>query len=139
LSSPLIFSITPYWAEMILSGRKTVELRRRPPKLAQCVAALIYETRPRMQISALCSVGPVISAAVGTLWARVGEASGLHREGFERYFDGLPTAHAIVLSGVTALKEPVLLQDLRDTIGFRPPQSWCRASESLMELVRRRL
>ena len=135
LSDTLIFSIAPAWVEMIISGEKTVELRRRPPQSPLDAPALIYETSPKRRIAAFCRVGPVISAPVDQLWHKVGNRSGLGYAAFSGYFAGARFAHAVMLREVVTLKAPILLEELRAIVGFHPPQSWCRAKQELLDVV----
>ena len=134
-SNVLVFSIKPHWVAAILAGRKTFELRRRPPTLAQPTAALIYETSPRCQIRVVCVVGPVITDAPENLWAKVCNFSALSRQEYDTYFGGSSAAHAIVLTEPRELESAISLVDLRTTIGFAPPQSWQRASADLTRLT----
>ncbi len=136
LSNALVFSIAPAWVDLIVRGIKTVELRRRVPKALLSAHALIYETHPKRQIGFFCRVGPVISGPPDDLWPRVGESTGTTREVFEDYFSGVSVCHAIIVREVTALRTPLTLAQLRDAIGFQPPQSWCRASQPLLDLVK---
>jgi predicted transcriptional regulator len=88
----LVFSIAPRWMDEILVLRKTVELRRRPPRIATRVEAYLYETRPECRLRARCLMGPVISAPVQDLWDAVGHKASVTREEFDRYFSGVGLA-----------------------------------------------
>ena len=134
-SDAFVFSIAPTWVRAILDGTKTVELRRRPPSLVKASLALIYETAPSKRISSICFMGPTVSAGVDQIWERFGRVSAVTEPRFRSYFKGRTSAHAILISRVTALGEPIALSELRAVAAFRPPQSWCRAAPTLVGLV----
>jgi predicted transcriptional regulator len=131
---PLIFSIAPKWIDEILHGRKTVELRRRPPTLAHVTRAYLYETSPSCRIRVRCWVGPVISQPPAVLWDRVGKQSCISKMQFDDYFLGLNLAHAIVIDRVEDLGLELTLARLRLS-GFSPPQAWCRAAEGVTSMI----
>lgn len=120
--------------EEILVGRKRYELRRRPPRIAEPMKALLYETTPNCQIRGRCVAGPVISASKDEIWRRVGIQSRLTRREFDLYFGSNLTAHAIALRDVHAFA-PISLADLRERIGFVPPQAWGYASDRLLSYI----
>jgi predicted transcriptional regulator len=131
---PLIFSIAPKWMNEILNKRKTVELRRRPPKIIGPVRAYLYETRPHSRIRVRCWMGPVISRSPSILWEECGEQSCVSKEQFDEYFCDAKVAHAIVIDRVEDLGIELTLSRLRQ-LGFSPPQAWCRATAPISSLV----
>ena len=130
----LIFSLAPRWIDEVLAGYKTVELRRRPPKLTTAVPAYLYETQPHCRIRVKCSVGPVLSLPVDTLWKAVGSQARVDRDYFNKYFEGSELAHAITIRNVVDVGTTMTLERLR-TLGFTPPQSWCRARSEIVNFV----
>jgi predicted transcriptional regulator len=128
----LVFSIKPQWVDCILMGEKTYELRRRPPSLANPTKALLYETSPACSLRGVCTMGPVLTDYPERLWAKVAFGACVTREEFYSYFHGLTHAHAIVIKNACELTYPLELADLRQMIGFRPPQSWSWAPKKLL-------
>src|SRR6266404_7710232 len=94
----LLFSIKPRWADAIISGEKTFELRRRPPKLTTPISAIIYATSPVCALVAECTMGPVLSGSPAQIWDRVSLSSSVSQSEFDDYFRGCWQAHAIVVS-----------------------------------------
>jgi predicted transcriptional regulator len=132
----LLFSIAPAWVEMICSGQKTVELRRRPPALAAAVHALVYVTSPVCQLRLKCRMGPVTTMPKDALWNSLGAQSCASRQMFDAYFSGMLHASGIHISDVEELPAGLTLERLRRLTGFRPPQSWSKAPADLVELIR---
>jgi predicted transcriptional regulator len=116
-------------------GKKTYELRRRPPSLASPTKAFIYETSPACTLRVVCTMGPVLTDCPERLWAKVASDACVSREEFCRYFHGLTQAHAIVIRNACKLTRPLKLADLREMIGFSPPQSWSWATTMLVDAV----
>lgn len=121
----LLLSIRPQYAEAILAGRKTVELRRRRPQLEEGERVLIYSSGgTRALVGAFVTKG-VVQANPKELWRAFGQAAGISREAFTTYFAGKETGVAISVEGAWRAPEAVDLDDLRLLWpGFMPPQSY---------------
>jgi len=132
----LLFSIAPAWVELILSGRKTVELRRRPPKLTRQTPAIVYETSPMCRLRLTCHVGPVVTMPKDRLWEEFASTACVPKADFDSYFFGMSQGSAIHISAAEELPRYLTLGQLRKAIGFRPPQSWSAAPSSLLALLR---
>jgi predicted transcriptional regulator len=123
--SALLVSVKPPYAELILSGVKTVELRRVRPNVAAGGLVLIYASSPTMQMVGTATVEAVSTGSLDAIWQQAGHATGLDRATFDEYFSGRDTAVAINLTDVKRLRRVIPLAELRRRInGFRPPQSF---------------
>ena len=121
----IVLSLKPRFAEAILAGTKTVELRRTRPKIEVPTRALLYATTPVRALLGTCIITDVRSANLTALWREYGSRSELSHNEFKRYFEGLDVGTALSLAHHQPLDRMVPLQDLRaKTRGFRPPQSF---------------
>ena len=121
----LLISIRPRFAELIFSGKKTVELRRVCPKVRAGDLALIYVSSPSKQLQGGFEIAKVLSASPKVLWDSVGAKSGITEKEFLDYFKGKREGHALVIKRVWKLPVPLCLSTLRRRKGgFRPPQSF---------------
>ena len=121
----IVLSLKPRFAEAILAGTKTVELRRTMPKIEVPTRALLYATTPVRALLGTCIITSVISAPLSDLWREYGSRANLAYHEFKRYFEGVEVGTALTLDEQRPLSRRVPLQDLRaDPIGFRPPQSF---------------
>lgn len=121
----VLLSIRPTYASKILSGAKTVELRRKFPQFSVIGAtALIYSSSPVQAIVGFARIKDVLRLPVDQIWGNHGEAACIERRDFDAYFDGLDCGYAILLEDVQILEPQWSLQDLKDTLGFTPPQSF---------------
>lgn len=121
----LLVSVKPVYADLLLSGQKTVELRRVRPNVEPGCLVLLYASSPKMEMVATAKMAAIESGDLDFIWSRHGGATGLNRPVYDRYFAGSPTAVAISLVEVSALRQVVPLAELRRRLsGFRPPQSF---------------
>lgn len=114
--SDVLMSIRPVYADAILSGGKTVELRRRRPSFAVGTRVLIYATSPEQRVWGEFEVGGVVEDAPAALWHTVAHRAGIDRATFDAYFGGSETAYAIEIVNARRIAPT--------PIPIRPPQSY---------------
>lgn len=120
-----LISIKPYYADKIVDGFKTVELRRRFSDEVGCGSKMwIYSTSPTQAIVGVAEIQEVKRLTVAGLWQRFGSAACIDRVEFLSYFSGLDVGYAIVLSNAHRLKQAVTASRLKKRFGFVPPQSF---------------
>lgn len=121
----VLLAIHPKHAEAILSGRKTVEIRRRFPLSAQGETVFMYATAP---VSAI--VGGFRAQAVWTIgadaaWASIGKELGILQADLEKYSVGTESLTPIRVESPFRLARPIGLAQIRNVIGrFYPPRSF---------------
>ena len=120
----LVLSLKPRFAEAILTGDKTVELRRVMPRITIPTLALLYATGPARSLVGTCFVRSVARLGADELWHRHGGDTALTRPEFNAYLAGLSEAAALFLEQAQRLSAPIPLRVLRQAEGFRPPQSF---------------
>lgn len=113
----LLLSIHPRWVDLILDGRKTVEIRRRPPReAAPGLPVLLYATAPVRAVVARAELAALRHASREELWLSVGRQSALAEHEFLAYLEGAPFPGGLAMSHVQATRSVAL--------AWRPPQSW---------------
>ena len=121
----VVLSLKPRFAEAILAGVKTVELRRTVPKIVVPTQALLYAVTPARALLGTCVVTDVVSAELDDLWQEHGPGTGLTYQEFQQYFEGVDAGAALTLAHPQRFGRAIPLQDLRARPrGFRPPQSF---------------
>ena len=121
----IVLSLKPRFAEVILAGSKTAELRRTVPKIVVPTRALLYATTPVRALLGTCIITKVRAADLAVLWREYGSKSDLRHHQFRQYFEGLDAGTALELTQPRAFSRRIPLQDLRaKPRGFRPPQSF---------------
>ncbi len=117
-----IISIHPTYADAILAGTKTIELRRRIPKLPSGTKLWIYATRPTAAVIGVATITDVSRADPKTIWKRHRTGAGVDHDSFKEYFNGAQEAIAIVLATVKRVG-PITIEQLRGIRNrFHPPQ-----------------
>ena len=121
----LLLSIHPRFADAILAGTKTVELRRRVPRVAKGDQVLVYSTMPVAAVIGLFTVEQVVKAQLGPLWRRTRAIAAVTRDEFNSYFDGVEMGVGIWVGSVESFRTPIPLWTLRQLWpGFHPPQGF---------------
>ncbi|MET7706083.1 hypothetical protein [Micromonospora sp. NPDC005413] len=135
----LLLSLRPRFAEAILSGAKTIELRRRPINAKPGTKVILYSSAPVMAIVGTARLNQVMVSNPQTAWNVHHPALGLRKDEYDAYLDGSQLAYLLHLSQVCTLNEPLHLHRLRQDGGFHPPQSFRYVAPSdplpLRELV----
>ena len=68
----IVLSLKPRFAEAILAGTKTVELRRTTPRIEVPTRALLYATTPVRALLGTCIITEVRTADLTALWRSTG-------------------------------------------------------------------
>lgn len=120
----LLLSVRPRFAEAILSGQKTVEVRRRRVGAREGAQVVLYASSPVMAVVGTARVERVETIPLEQAWNTYSGSMGITRAEFDEYLDGSQIACLLVLSEPSALDDPVSLGDLRRSQTFQPPQSY---------------
>lgn len=132
----VVFSIKPQFAEPILDGRKTVELRRRfPIDVPNGTRALIYTSSPTRALTGFADIQGVVKQSPDALWESFADDACISRDDFDSYFSGSDFGFAIKLAKARPLRRPVELSELRDRFRFEPPQSFLYAKPQLRQAL----
>lgn len=121
----LLLSIKPEYADAIIEGRKTVELRRKfPQDVSAGSRAYIYSSSPIQAIIGIAIIERIDRMPLDHLWRVHGPASCIDRNTFDEYFAGQSSGCAVVLRSVRRLKQPVSRRTMKSSTGVVPPQSF---------------
>ena len=136
----VVLSLKPRFAEAILAGVKTVELRRTEPKIVVPTRALLYGASPVRALLGTCIITSVQPLDLQALWREHGPGAGLLYHEFQQYFEGVDVGTALTLTQPRAFSRRIPLQDLRaKPKGFRPPQSFAyvdtRTGDRLIQMA----
>jgi predicted transcriptional regulator len=112
----ILMSLRPRYAEGILSGTKTYELRRRKPSFPVGSRVVVYSSAPLQRLLGTFESGQVHEATPEGIWKLVSAQAGIDRAEFDAYFAGCDRAYAIEVKSPRRLAP----RPLR----FRPPQSY---------------
>lgn len=131
----LLISIHNNYARLILSGKKSVELRRRFDRKAAGSRMLIYATSPAAAVIGHVQIECVQCLSPQVIWQLHGAASAISKEDFDSYFSGVEKGCAVLLSNPSVYASPIPLQTLRSKHGLTAPQSYIFLREAHRELI----
>ena len=138
--SDILISLAPTYTQAILSGRKTVELRRRRMHVKTGSRVWIYSKVPVGSVEATAVVEKVCQADPDSLWSEFHQGVGISRAAFDAYFTGCARGCAVVLREISAVDPAVELAHLRlEFEGFHPPQFFKRLRLDQTEVLIRRI
>ncbi len=133
MSRSVIISVKPVYASKIISGEKTVELRRKfPADGVKNGTAFIYSSSPIKKIIGYTTIEEVINLPINDLWKQHGKQACVKKDFFYSYFDGLETGFALKLRQPIALLEPLKLRRMKEEFSVLPPQSFRYAPDKLL-------
>ena len=100
----LIISVKPKYAEKILRGEKTIELRKcAPKKVGKDDYILIYVTAPVKELWGIYKIEKIIKEKPDTFWENFGEKTGISKQEFNNYYKENTSAFGIQLLEVKNL------------------------------------
>lgn len=135
MSKALFLSVRPNFAELILAGTKTVEVRRVVPRAAKPGSlVLIYASSPEKALWGICFIENVSIGRPETIWRKLGKSTGLKKRDFLAYLLGADKAVALHVSKPIEFARPIPLSEIRSVWNqFQPPQSFSYVALSKVE------
>ncbi len=126
-NSALLFSLKPQFADLVITGEKRVEFRRRFSRNMEGFLAYFYISSPIRCIMFSSLLSKVHYSDVNDLWKRFNTIGGVSEKDYFDYFNGTNNGYAIELDNVKILSKILSLDSIRNRYmpSFRPPQSFC--------------
>lgn len=124
-SEYLVLSVRPRFADAIVDGRKTIDVRRRRPNVHPGTLGFVYSSSPVQAVIGSFRVDRILSGTPEELWLVAQHGGHISRQNFDDYFADVEFGHAIVVSCGQRLPVPIKLSYLRAIWpGCRPPRSF---------------
>ena len=118
----VLLSIKPKYSELIKSGIKKYEFRRKFFKKTGWCKIFIYSTSPVKKIIGAFDASTIYEDLPLKIWNLFGEYSGLSEDEFFRYFKNCKTAFAIEIENLVIFDKPH--DPSKYFLEFTPPQSY---------------
>jgi len=123
----ILISLEPKHAQNILNGSKLVELRRRTMHVTPGTTMWMYVKLPIGSIIGKVRIKDAKHGTPKALWKDFGAVSGISKNEFFSYFNGVNFGVALILSDATRLEREIALDELREQNNrFHPPQFFTR-------------
>jgi predicted transcriptional regulator len=121
-----LISIKPKYTDKIISGEKTIEIRRRSVNLCAGTRLWIYSTLPVGAIAAFATIEDVFCSTPNAIWDKYHSVTALSSAEYRDYTSGCKIVSAIKLTEVFQIK-PISLFQLRiSNPMFFPPQFYLK-------------
>ena len=118
----VLLSIKPKYAELIRSGFKKYEFRRKIWRNFGGSKVYIYSTSPIKKIIGVFDASVIHVDFPHKIWELFGENSGISEEEFLQYFRDCKSAYAIEIRNLVIFEEPH--DPSNYFLEFTPPQSY---------------
>lgn len=120
----ILLSLRPRFANALLDGSKSIELRRRAPAARAGIVVLLYSSSPARAVVGAVQLTATYAGLPSDIWTKFGHQTGISKGEFDDYFAGSSSAYALSISRPTPFERPVPLRELRANLGVLPPQSY---------------
>ncbi len=134
-----LLSIKPRFADLLLSGEKTIELRKKAPCVERGSLLILYASSPICAFVGALEVKQVVRAEPLALWREYRQITGVSQEEYWSYYENSEMAEGVLVEQVIAFDQALSLPEIRSVWhGFMPPQSF-RYIEARIEDAEMRL
>ncbi|CAN5337633.1 ASCH domain protein [soil metagenome] len=120
----VFLSVKPKYARAILSGDKTVEVRRRFPELDQGTTIVIYASSPERQVLGSVTLSGIERPSSVDVWDGYADVIGIDRASLDEYLDDATFAALLKVTSPVRWMRPIPLHELRSATDVEPPQSF---------------
>lgn len=125
MSKFLLISVKPEFADKIIAGEKTIELRKACPNVSTDDIVIIYSTVPVKAVIGICRVDEVIKMKPEAMWKFHKEKLGIEKKRYSSYYKETETAVGIVLKSACRLEKKIELSSIKKLFPtFSPPQTF---------------
>ncbi len=125
-SDKILLSMHPGYADLVFSGTKKVEIRKKFSQKWKGRQAVVYGTQPVGSLFGEVTLSEITPGSPSEIWQRFGETSGCTFEEFSNYVGDSKEVFAIELSDLNPYLSPVGIAQISHLIqeDLRPPQSF---------------
>lgn len=122
-SKDILLSVKPAYANLLVDGVKSIELRRKfPVDLIPGVKCLIYSSSPTQMIIGECKIGKVEKLKIKDLWKLSSIEAMISWDDYKSYFSGAEYGYAIHV--YAAYRYPVEIKLSQIGKDINAPQSY---------------
>jgi len=117
----VILSIKPIYAEKILNGEKTIELRKSIFKKNNIKKVIIYASSPISKVIGEFEIESILHDEINELWKKTKKENGVDIEFFKQYFENREKGYAIKIKNTKRYK---VSYNIYEKYGIKAPQSF---------------
>lgn len=125
LDRAVLISVKPSYANLLVNGVKTIELRKRfPSGLPAGTRLLIYSSAPEMAVIGEVEISQVEKLDIKSLWSRAALEAMISWDDFRSYFKEAEFGYAISVQKARRYENKKALGDLKSLGVTTAPQSF---------------
>jgi len=127
IDNRILLSIKAEHAKKVLSGKKSVEIRRRFSRKWVGQKVCLYATKPKRSLVGEALISKVVVDKPEIVWEKFNKQIGCAKEDYDSYTNKADKIYAIVLKQATSYKRIFTIDEMNGMMktGLRPPQSYC--------------
>lgn len=129
----LLLSVRPQFAESILDGSKTAEIRRQRPDVRRGTLVIIYATRPTGAIVGTARISDMLEGNPAEVWEQHRTRININKEDYDSYLEGVSMTYVLLLERVQRLVPMLTLEQMRAATDFQPPQSYRYITQKILQ------
>ncbi len=131
----LLLSVKPVYAQALLAGTKTAEIRRRFPTAPPGTTVFIYASSPTRALVGTVRLDEVTRASPDAVWREHHEKIEIDQESLADYLRGRDEAALLWVSEPDRWDEGISLQAMRQHLELEPPQSYRYLTEVQVDIL----
>lgn len=126
LDDKILLSMHPNYAELVFSGKKQIEIRRKFSRRLKGRQAVIYGTKPLGSLMGEVTISRITPGSPSDIWERYGAKMGCSYNDFAAYTGECTEVFAIELADLKPYVAPLGIAQISHLINedLRPPQSF---------------
>lgn len=124
MSRALLLSVRPRFAQRLLAGTKTAEVRRRFPMVPPGTTVVIYSSSPDKAVLGTMRAQGLVRGSEASIWRDYSAVIGIDRSELSDYLRGATECSVLELDTPIIWEHPVGLDELRRTLRVEPAQSF---------------
>jgi predicted transcriptional regulator len=122
----VLLSIAAKYAEKVISGEKSIEIRKRFSRKWTGSKASIYACKPVGALVGEATIARVVTGSPEEIWERFSDRIGVSKTEYGAYTGTTGSVYAIELENVTAYQKRIRLDQIKEMMAetIVPPQSY---------------
>lgn len=124
MNRALLLSVRPRFAQALLDGTKTAEIRRRFPDVPADTTVVIYSSSPVKAVLGTMRVESLIRSTAAKIWRDYSEEIGIGESELAEYLIGASECSVLKLAEPRRWANAVTLHELRRLAHLQPAQSF---------------
>lgn len=120
----ILLSVKPHFANALVHGTKTCEVRRRFPALSPGTLVYLYSSSPERKVIGRARLASISTLSPPDVWRLHSSEIGIDRKFLFSYLEGVQKASLLFLDSPELWPTQMPLSLLRNKLELEPPQSF---------------